>query len=180
MLLLQYKWVFYDYLSQIYVDPTLRSLRRHSFHSLENSVPSISASTSAADTSQNSWCYLRSRRQKCFKVLTKPCLSDMLLLNFSLWNEITFCIHCSPVAGLSGCMYIRFGISGSAFPATIHRLKQVKQTLWLCWCKVVKIAHLDVFKKIMKQAAPCVGWLVKKIIIWTLFASSICCYYYYF
>ena len=123
-MLLQYKWVFYDYLSQIYVDPTLRSLRRHSFHSLENSVPSISASTTAAAaTSQNSWCYLRSRRQKCFKVLTKPCLSDMLLLNFSLWNEITFCIHCSPVAGLSGCMYIRFGISGSAFPATIHRLK---------------------------------------------------------
>ena len=33
---------------------------------------------------------------------------------------ITFCIQCSPVAGLSGWMYIRFGISGSAFPATIH------------------------------------------------------------
>ena len=36
---------------------------------------------------------------------------------------ITFCIHCSPVAGLSGWMYILFGISGSAFPATIHRLQ---------------------------------------------------------
>ena len=36
---------------------------------------------------------------------------------------ITFCIQCSPVAGLSGWMYIRFGISGSAFPATIHWLQ---------------------------------------------------------
>ena len=36
---------------------------------------------------------------------------------------ITFCIQCSPVAGLSGWMYIRFGISGSAFPATIHWLE---------------------------------------------------------
>jgi hypothetical protein len=30
------------------------------------------------------------------------------------------------VAGESGWMYIRFGISGSAFPATIHRLKTDK------------------------------------------------------
>lgn len=55
-------------------------------------------------------------------VLTKPLLSEMLFDNFSLWKLTTFCIHCSPVAGESGCMYIRFGISGSAFPATIHRL----------------------------------------------------------
>lgn len=33
----------------------------------------------------------------------------------------TLDIHCSPVAGLSGWMYILFGISGSALPATIHR-----------------------------------------------------------
>ena len=46
----------------------------------------------------------------------------MLLVSFSLWNDTTFCIHCSPVDGESGWMYIRFGISGSAFPATIHRL----------------------------------------------------------
>lgn len=46
----------------------------------------------------------------------------MLLVNFSLWKDTTFCIHCSPVEGESGWMYIRFGISGSAFPATIHRL----------------------------------------------------------
>lgn len=56
-------------------------------------------------------------------VLTNPCLSLMLLVSLSLWNDTTFCIHCSPVDGLSGCMYIRFGISGSAFPATIHRLR---------------------------------------------------------
>lgn len=55
-------------------------------------------------------------------VLTKPLLSEMLFDNFSLWKLTTFCIHCSPVAGESGWMYIRFGISGSAFPATIHRL----------------------------------------------------------
>lgn len=55
-------------------------------------------------------------------VLTKPCLSEMLLVSFSLWNDTTFCIHCSPVDGESGWMYIRLGISGSAFPATIHRL----------------------------------------------------------
>lgn len=55
-------------------------------------------------------------------VLTKPCLSEMLLVSLSLWNETTFCIHCSPVLGESGWMYIRFGISGSALPATIHLL----------------------------------------------------------
>ena len=53
----------------------------------------------------------------------------MLLLNLSLWKEITFCIHCSPVAGLSGWMYIRFGISGSALPATNHRLKIDQKTV---------------------------------------------------
>lgn len=62
-------------------------------------------------------------RQKERTILTKPCLSEMLLVSLSLWNETTFCIHCSPVDGLSGCMYILFGISGSAFPATIHRLE---------------------------------------------------------
>ena len=40
-----------------------------------------------------------------------------------LFWPITFCIQCSPVAGLSGWMYIRFGISGSALPATIHWLE---------------------------------------------------------
>ena len=58
--------------------------------------------------------------------LTKPCLSDRLLVSFNLWKETTFCIHCSPVAGLSGWMYILFGISGSALPATSHRLKLFK------------------------------------------------------
>lgn len=53
--------------------------------------------------------------------LTNPCLSEMLLVSFSLWKVTTLDIHCSPVAGLSGWMYILFGISGSAFPATIHR-----------------------------------------------------------
>ena len=52
---------------------------------------------------------------------TSPCLSDMLFVSFSLWKFTTLDIHCSPVAGLSGWMYIRLGISGSAFPATIHR-----------------------------------------------------------
>ena len=52
--------------------------------------------------------------------IVKPCLSAMLLVNFSLWNETTFCIHCSPVEGESGWMYILLGISGSAFPAIIH------------------------------------------------------------
>ena len=56
-------------------------------------------------------------------ILTKPCLSVMLLVSFSLWNETTFCIHCSPVAGLSGWIYILLGISGSALPATIHLLQ---------------------------------------------------------
>ena len=53
--------------------------------------------------------------------LTKPCLSEMLFVNFSLWKETTFCIHCSPVLGESGWIYILLGISGSAFPATIQR-----------------------------------------------------------
>lgn len=34
---------------------------------------------------------------------------------------MVFCIHCAPVLGESGCMYSGFGISGSAFPATIQR-----------------------------------------------------------
>ena len=46
----------------------------------------------------------------------------MLFVSFSLWKLTTFCIHCSPVAGLSGWMYILLGISGSALPATIHLL----------------------------------------------------------
>ena len=54
--------------------------------------------------------------------LTNPCLSEMLLVNFNLWKDTDFCIHCSPVLGESGWMYIRLGISGSAFPATIQRL----------------------------------------------------------
>ena len=72
---------------------------------------------------QLSICWTRDSRSE---ILTKPCLSDMLLLNLSLWKEITFCIHCSPVAGLSGWMYIRFGISGSALPATNHRLEKYR------------------------------------------------------
>lgn len=54
------------------------------------------------------------------KILTYPCLSEILFVSFSLWNETDFCIQCSPVAGESGWMYILFGISGSALPATIH------------------------------------------------------------
>lgn len=96
-------------------------------------------------------------------VLTNPCLSLMLLVSLSLWNDTTFCIHCSPVDGLSGWMllnnnerknncigkignalagldatssgltiantyYIRFGISGSALPATIHRLQKLERS----------------------------------------------------
>ena len=58
------------------------------------------------------------------KILTCPCLSsEILFVSFNLWKETTFCIHCSPVAGLSGWMYILFGISGSAFPATTQDLK---------------------------------------------------------
>ena len=63
------------------------------------------------------------KRGKNDFVLTNPCLSEMLLVSLSLWKETTFCIHCSPVVGLSGWMYMRFGISGSALPATIHRLQ---------------------------------------------------------
>lgn len=44
----------------------------------------------------------------------------MLLVSFSLWKLTTLDIHCWPVAGLSGWMYMRLGISGSAFPATIQ------------------------------------------------------------
>ena len=77
------------------------------------------------------------------EILTKPCLSDMLLLNLSLWKEITFCIHCSPVAGLSGWIYIRFGISGSAFPATIHRLMSRDKPLRTHWSIfIVHFLHL--------------------------------------
>lgn len=61
------------------------------------------------------------KKEKKCKSLTNPCLSEILLVSFSLWNVTTFDIHCSPVAGLSGWIYILFGISGSAFPATIHR-----------------------------------------------------------
>lgn len=52
--------------------------------------------------------------------LTKPCLSEMLLVSLSLWKATGLLIHCSPLDGLSGWMYIRFGISGSAFPATVQ------------------------------------------------------------
>lgn len=45
----------------------------------------------------------------------------MLLVSFSLRKLTTLDIHCSPVAGLSGWMYMRLGISGSALPATIQR-----------------------------------------------------------
>ena len=45
----------------------------------------------------------------------------MLLVSLSLWKETTFCIHCSPVLGESGWMYMRLGISGSALPAITHR-----------------------------------------------------------
>lgn len=68
---------------------------------------------------------LERRKRKFYRreamKLTNPCLSEMLLVSFSLWKVSTLDIHCSPVAGLSGWMYILFGISGSAFPATIHR-----------------------------------------------------------
>ena len=67
------------------------------------------------------------RKPQGYSGLTSPCLSEMLFVSFSLWNDTTFCIHCSPVVGLSGWMYILFGISGSALPAMIHRLeKKVK------------------------------------------------------
>ena len=46
----------------------------------------------------------------------------MLLVSLSLWKETTLFIHCSPVAGESGWMYILLGISGSALPETIHLL----------------------------------------------------------
>lgn len=42
------------------------------------------------------------RRFEKREELTNPCLSEMLLVSLSLWKEIIFCIHCSPVAGLSG------------------------------------------------------------------------------
>lgn len=45
----------------------------------------------------------------------------MLLVSLSLLKLTTRDIHCSPVAGLSGWMYMRLGVSGSAFPATIQR-----------------------------------------------------------
>lgn len=67
---------------------------------------------------------------KSFVILTNPCLSLILFVNFSLWNETTFCIHCSPVDGESGWIYIRLGISGSALPATIHRL--LKKENFIC------------------------------------------------
>ena len=48
-----------------------------------------------------------------------------MLVSLSLWNEMQGrFIHCSPVAGLSGWIYIRFGISGSALPAITHRLRE--------------------------------------------------------
>lgn len=61
------------------------------------------------------------RKKHTLDELTNPCLSEMLFVSLSLWKFTTFDIHCSPVAGLSGWMYILFGISGSAFPATIQR-----------------------------------------------------------
>ena len=66
----------------------------------------------------------------------------MLLVSLSLWKETTFCIHCSPVVGLSGWMYMRFGISGSALPATIHRLQReyddISSYEWMDWSGVGK------------------------------------------
>lgn len=53
----------------------------------------------------------------------------MLLVSLSLWKLTTFCIHCSPLLGESGWMYILFGISGSAFPATIHLLLRANRLL---------------------------------------------------
>ena len=61
-------------------------------------------------------------------------------MSLSLWKDTTFCIHCSPVVGLSGWMYMRFGISGSALPATIHRLQReyddISSYEWMEWSGV--------------------------------------------
>lgn len=92
--------------------------------------------------------------EKIFSILTKPCLSEMLLVSFNLWKETTFCIHCSPVEGLSGWMYILLGISGSAFPATIHRLQiksnlyqyYVKNSSWSCFT-ITQIGTLWIYLK---------------------------------
>lgn len=63
----------------------------------------------------------KKERKKTLFVLTNPCLSEMLLVSLSLWKATGLAIHCSPVAGLSGWIYILLGISGSALPATIQR-----------------------------------------------------------
>ena len=76
--------------------------------------------------------------QRQDKLLTKPGLSLILFVSFSLWKLTTFCIHCSPVAGLSGWMYILLGISGSAFPATIHLLWRRMRIFLISWQKVTK------------------------------------------
>lgn len=66
-------------------------------------------------------CAVSDPHPRASPALTKPCLSEMLLVSFSLWKATGLAIHCSPVAGLSGWMYMRLGISGSALPATIQR-----------------------------------------------------------
>ena len=51
-----------------------------------------------------------------------PKAKYILLLDIVAADDFRYKFHCSPVVGLSGWMYIRLGISGSALPATIHRL----------------------------------------------------------
>lgn len=52
--------------------------------------------------------------------LTWPCWSKVLLVSFSLRKDNDCFIQWLPGAGESGCMYVRHGGWGSAFPATSH------------------------------------------------------------
>lgn len=56
----------------------------------------------------------------CSGSLTWPCWSSVLLVSLTLRKDNDCFIQWLPVAGESGCMNVRHGGWGSAFPATSH------------------------------------------------------------
>ena len=88
----------------------------------------------------------------------------MLFVSLSLWKETTFCIHCSPVAGLSGWMYILLGISGSALPAINHWLRLNHMDKILSSSKKLLNRHfLDILQVLI--ISKCWSWTMLKILM---------------
>ena len=91
----------------------------------------------------------------CFTFFWKNCVFLHFWKTFYIF---TFCIQCSPVAGLSGWMYIRFGISGSAFPATIHWLKSRTFNFQYYWTPFFGGCTSVLVSRGLLSQPPSIGW----------------------